>query len=204
MASITVLWSGTDPRTSVARVVMLQTHADFLNLPLATKANNHKGLSEPEMHKYLVNYLDYNTIDDNIGESWRLRRQAQESYEKLKAATEELVHCTARSEGFLSHVFSHEVAPAGSLREVGQKFTKDLLAAGYSEIKTAATLYSLASSGVAPIAGLVRLLSTFFSNMYTKKSCIVCTNHGMALAPRKHCDLGQNPLLGRQEHVCVL
>lgn len=148
-----------DLLVSVARVVMLQTHADFLNLPLATKDNSRKGLSEAEMYKHLETYLNYSLIDNDPAESWRLRRQALESYEKLKTATEELVHSTARSEGFLSHMFSHEVAPAGSLREVGQKFTRDLLGAGYSEPKTATTLYTLASSGVGPIASLVSPLS---------------------------------------------
>ena len=163
MTSIVTSKIGANHHDSVARVVMVQTHADFLNLPLATTENNRKGLAEAELYSHLETYVNYSLIDNDIAESWRLRRQAQESYEKLRAATEEIVHNVANSEGFLSHMFSHEVAPARSLSEVGQKLAKDLLSAGYSESNTATTLYTLASSGVAPIASLVSPLSSLNS-----------------------------------------
>ena len=134
---------------------MIQTLADLLNLPLATKENDRKGLSESDLYKHLENYVNYGLIDADPAESWRLRRNAQASYEKLKAATEELVHATGRIGGFLSNIFSVAAAPTGSLREVGQKYTKELLNAGYSETKTVTTLYSNAAGLVAPISSLV-------------------------------------------------
>ena len=137
---------------------MIQTHADFLNLPLATKENDRKGLSESEMYKHLETYVNYCLIDNDVAESWRLRRQAQASYEKLKAATEELVHGIARSGGLLGHVFGAASAPAGSLRELGQKYTKDLLNAGCNEAKTATILYSTAAGMVGPLASLVCMI----------------------------------------------
>ncbi|KAL9120964.1 MAG: hypothetical protein Q9187_002483, partial [Circinaria calcarea] len=143
-----------DMTKDVARVVMLQTHADFLNLPLATKENGQKGLSESEMYKHLETYLNYSLIDNDPAESWRLRRQAQASYEKLKAATEEIVHGVARSDGFLGHMFGSSSASAGSLRELGQKYTKDLLHAGCNEAKTVTILYTTAAGMVGPLSSL--------------------------------------------------
>lgn len=134
---------------------MVHVHAEFLNLPLAADREDKNGLSEEEMYRHLETYVNYILIDNDPAESWRLRRQAKASYEKLKAATEGLIHSTQRSDGFLGHVFGGAAAPSGSLREMGQKLTKDLLHAGYSVEKTATTLYSIASSGVAPTASLV-------------------------------------------------
>ncbi len=134
---------------------MVHTHADFLDLPLTVKPKEQKGLTEAELYKNLETYLNYNLLDSDHAESWRLRSQAETSSEKLKAATEGLVHSISRSGGLLGNVFGAAAAPAGSLKEAGQKLTKDLLAAGYSETKTATILYSIASSGVGPISSLV-------------------------------------------------
>lgn len=143
---------------SVARVVMIQTHADFLNLPLATKENDQKGLSESEMYKHLEIYVSYYLIDNDAAESWRLRRQAQASYEKLKAATEEVVQGVARSGGLLGHLVGSASAAAGSLREIGQKYTKDLLNSGCNKVDTATILYSTAAGMVGPLSSLVSLV----------------------------------------------
>ena len=136
---------------------MIQIHSDFLNLPLAT-TENAKGLSESAMYKHLENYVNYSLIDTDKAESFRLRRQATASYQALQTATVSVVSTVARSEGFFGHVFGGAAAPPGSLREMGQKFTKDLIHAGYSEAKTATILYSIAAGGVGPITNLVRFL----------------------------------------------
>lgn len=133
---------------------MVQIHADFLYLPLSTKEGE-KGLSEDEMYRNLATLADYIMVDLDHAESWRLRRQARVAQEKLKTATEELVRNTSRSGGFLGNVFGAAPAPAGSLREVGQKLTKDFLGAGNSVEKTAMTLYTTAAGGVASIASMV-------------------------------------------------
>lgn len=145
---------------------MIQTHADFLNLPLATKENHYKGLSEAEMYKDLETYVDYSLIDRDPAESWRLRRQAQASREKLQTATAKLVRDTARGGGFLSHAFGLPEAPPGSLREMGQKYTKDLLNGGLNEAETATILYTTAAGLVGPISSLVSLVAHLIFSVF--------------------------------------
>lgn len=143
---------------SVARVVTVQTHADFLNLSLDTDGKKKEDeLSEEEMYKYIVNYLNYANIDSDPAESWNLRREARDSFNKLKTTTMEMVRKTAAGSGLISHLFAAAPAAKGSLREVGQKLTKDLLGAGYNIEKTATTLFTTAAGGIANIPSTVSL-----------------------------------------------
>ena len=139
---------------SVARVVAVLTHADFLGLSIDTKAENDNGLSEEEMYQAIVTYLNYANIDIDPAESWNLRREAHKSFQRLKTSTEFAVRKNGGG-GLISSFFAAPAAPKGSLKEVGQKLTKDLLGAGYSVEKTAVTLFTTAAGGIANIPSTV-------------------------------------------------
>lgn len=109
------------------------------------------------MYQCIVNYLNYVIVDSDPAESWNLRREARASFKKLENTTVEIVKKTAASCGLISHFFAAPPAAKGSLREVGQKLTKDLLVAGYSVEKTATTLFTTAAGGVANIPNTVSL-----------------------------------------------
>lgn len=143
--------------SSVARVVAVQTHAEFLNLSLYDKEHNQGGLSEKDIHNNIVTYLNYANIDSDPAESWNLRREARESFKKLKTSTEDKVKKVTQTGGFIGHFFAAGPAPKGSLREVGEKLTKDLMDAGYGVEKTATTLFTTAAGGIANIPSTVSL-----------------------------------------------
>ena len=139
----------------------VQTHADFLNLSVhvkGAKEENDESLSEEELHKCVVTYLNYANIDSDIAESWNLRREARQSFMKLKKSTEDMVKRSAPSGGLVGHFFAAAPAAKGSLREVGQNLTKDLLDKGYSVENTATTLFTTAAGGIANIPSTVNLL----------------------------------------------
>ena len=135
-------------------MVAVLTHADFLGLSIDTKAENDNGLSEEEMYQAIVTYLNYANIDVDIAESWNLRREAHKSFQRLKTSTEFAVRKNGGG-GLISSFFANPAAPKGSLKEVGQKLTKDLLGAGYSVEKTATTLFTTAAGGIANIPSTV-------------------------------------------------
>ena len=105
----------------------------------------------------MVTYLDYGNIDADIAESWNLRREAHEAFAKLKKTTESAVKKTGHTAGLIESLFATAPAPApkGSLKEVGQKLTHDLLGAGYSVETTATTLFTTAAGGIANIPSTV-------------------------------------------------
>ena len=147
---------------SIARVVTVQTHAEFLNLSLYVKGENEDGLTEEDMYSCIVNYLNYANIDSDPAESWNLRRTARDSFKKLKVSTEDMVKKNARSGGLVGHFFAAAPAAKGSLREVGQKLTKDLLDKGYNIEKTATTLFTTAAGGIANIPSSVSPTKALF------------------------------------------
>lgn len=108
------------------------------------------------MYKCIVNYLNYANIDSDPAESWNLRREAHKSFARLKTSTENAIRKTGAAGGVIGKFFA-STAPKGSLKEVGEKLTKDLLGAGYSMEKTATTLFTTAAGGVANIPSMVRL-----------------------------------------------
>ena len=130
------------------------THADFLGLSLDNKPQTDEGLSEDEMYKAIVTYLNYANIDSDPAESWNLRREAHKSFQRLKTSTEFAVKKNGGG-GLISQFFAAPAAAKGSLKEVGQKLTKDLLGAGYSVEKTATTLFTTAAGGIANIPSVV-------------------------------------------------
>ena len=140
---------------SVARVVVVQTHSEFLNLGLSQNGKEEDTLSEEEMYRYMVNYLNYAIIDGDIAESWNLRREAHEAFAKLKRTTECAVRKYGRIGGIVGNFFVPPPAPKGSLKEAGQKLTQDLLGAGYSVETTATTLLTTASGGIANVPSTV-------------------------------------------------
>lgn len=135
-------------------MVTVLTHADFLNLSIDNNAKTDEGLSEDEMYKCIVNYLNYANIDSDPAESWNLRREAHKSFGRLKTSTESAIRKTGAVGGVIGKFFA-TAAPKGSLKEVGEKLTKDLLGAGYSLEKTATTLFTTAAGGVANIPSVV-------------------------------------------------
>ena len=143
---------------SIARVVTVRTHAAFLNLSISEDGTETDTLSEAEMYRSIVTYLNYANIDSDPAESWRLRRQAHEAFAKLKKTTESAVRKNGRIGGVLGNFFAAPDAPKGSLREVGQQLTQDLLKAGYSVQNTATTLFTTAAGGIANIPNTVRSL----------------------------------------------
>ena len=143
---------------SVARVVTVLTHADFLNLSIDDKSQNDEGLSETEIYKAIVDYLNYANIDSDPAESWNLRRYAHTAFKRLKTSTEYAVRKNGHVGGVLGNFFSAPPPPKGSLKEVGQKLTQDLLGAGYSIEKTATTLFTTAAGGIANIPSMVSFL----------------------------------------------
>lgn len=135
-------------------MVTVLTHADFLGLSLDNKPKTDEGLSEKEMYNAVVTYLEYVIIDNDPAESWNLRREAHKSFQRLKTSTEFAVKKNGGG-GLISSFFAAPAAPKGSLKEVGQKLTKDLLAAGYSVEETATTLFTTAAGGIANVPSVV-------------------------------------------------
>ena len=133
----------------------LQVHTDFLNLSLSEFGKEEDTLSEQEMYSCLVTYLNYANIDVDPAESFNLRREAHEAFAKLRKTTESAVRKNGRIGGLIGNFFAAAPAPKGSLKEVGQKLTQDLLGAGYSVEKTATTLFTTAAGGIANIPSKV-------------------------------------------------
>lgn len=133
------------------------THADILNLSIANEPKTDEGLSEAEMYKNVVTYFNYANIDSDPADSWNLRREAHKTFKRLKTTTEHAVKKNGGG-GMINSFFAAPAAPKGSLKEVGQKLTKDLLGAGYSIEKTAITLFTTAAGGIANIPSMVRSL----------------------------------------------
>ena len=140
---------------SVARVVTVQMHAEFLNLSLSLDGKEDDTLSEAEMYSCMITYLNYAIVDSDPTESWNLRREAHEAFAKLKRTTESAVRKHGRIGGLVGNFFAPAPAPKGSLKEVGQKLTQDLLAAGYSVEATATTLFTTAAGGIANVPSTV-------------------------------------------------
>lgn len=140
---------------SVARVVTVQVHAEFLNLSLSLDGKEDETLSEGEMYNSMITYLNYAIVDSDPTESWNLRREAHEAFAKLKKTTESAVRKHGRIGGLVGNFFAPPPAPKGSLKEVGQKLTQDLLAAGYSVETTATTLFTTAAGGIANVPSTV-------------------------------------------------
>lgn len=140
---------------SVARVVTVLTHADFLNLSVDNASKTDEALTESDMYKHIVTYLNYANIDSDPAESWNLRRYAHISFGKLKTSTEAAIRKNGGVGGLIGKFFAAAEPPKGSLKEVGQKLTKDLLGAGYSIEKTATTLFTTAAGGIANIPSMV-------------------------------------------------
>ncbi|KAL8768874.1 MAG: hypothetical protein Q9194_005595 [Teloschistes cf. exilis] len=151
-----------DMTKDVARVVTVLTHADFLNLSVDNASKNDEALSESDMYKHIVTYLNYANIDSDVAESWNLRRYAHISFGKLKTSTEAAIRKNGGVGGLIGKFFATADPPKGSLKEVGQKLTKDLLGAGYSIEKTASTLFTTAAGGIANIPSMfVQVLDWF-------------------------------------------
>ena len=136
-------------------MVTVLTHADFLNLSIDNDAKNDEGLSEEEMYKSIVNYLNYANIDNDPAESWNLRRDAHKAFQRLKTSTEYAVRKNGDVGGVIGRFFAAASPPKGSLKEVGQKLTRDLLGAGYSIEETATTLFTTAAGGIANVPSMV-------------------------------------------------
>ncbi|KAL8861303.1 MAG: hypothetical protein Q9178_002175 [Gyalolechia marmorata] len=151
-----------DMTRDVARVVTVLTHADFLNLSVDNSSKNDEALSESAMYKHIVNYLNYANIDSDPAESWNLRREAHISFGKLKISTEHAIRRNGGISGLVGRFFAAADPPKGSLKEVGQKLTKDLLGAGYGIEKTATTLFTTAAGGIANVPSMfVQVLDWF-------------------------------------------
>ncbi|KAL8910281.1 MAG: hypothetical protein Q9171_004404 [Xanthocarpia ochracea] len=151
-----------DMTKDVARVVTVLTHADYLNLSVDNGSKNDEALSESAMYKHIVNYLNYANIDSDPAESWNLRREAHISFGKLKISTEHAIRRNGGVSGLVGRFFAAADPPKGSLKEVGQKLTKDLLGAGYSIEKTATTLFTTAAGGIANVPSMfVQVLDWF-------------------------------------------
>ena len=142
-------------------MVTVLTHADFLNLSIDNKPQNDEGLSEEDMYQSIVTYLNYANIDADPANSWNLRREAHVAFKKLKTSTEFAVKKNGGVGGVLGTFFAPSAPPKGSLKEAGQKLTKDLLAAGYSIEKTATTLFTTAAGGIANIPSTVGVPAEF-------------------------------------------
>ena len=139
----------------------VQLHAEFLNLSLSLNGKEEDTLSEEEMYSCMITYLNYAIIDSDPTESWNLRREAHEAFAKLKRTTESAVRKHGRIGGLVGNFFAPAPAPKGSLKEVGQKLTQDLLAAGYSVEKTATTLLTTAAGGIANLPSTVSQSTIF-------------------------------------------
>ncbi|KAI4157319.1 MAG: hypothetical protein LQ342_008380 [Letrouitia transgressa] len=151
-----------DMTKDIARVVTVQTHAWFLNLSVSENGKDEDTLSEADTYRYIVTYLNYANIDADPAESWRLRRQAHEAFANLKKYTEGAVRKNGRIGGLIGNFFAAPPAAKGSLQEVGQKLTQDLLGAGYSVERTAVTLFTTAAGGIANIPSMfVQILDWF-------------------------------------------
>ena len=135
--------------------MVVQLHSEFLNLGLSQDGKVENTLSEEEMYRCMVNYLNYAIVDADIAESWNLRREAHEAFAKLKKTTECAVRKHGRIGGIVGNFFAPSPAPKGSLKEVGEKLTQDLLGAGYSVEKTATTLLTTAAGGISNVPSTV-------------------------------------------------
>lgn len=133
----------------------VQVFAIFLNLAVSENGKEADTLSEQDMYNSIVTYLNYANIDADIAESWNLRREAHEAFAKLKRTTESAVRKHGRIGGLIGNFFAASPAQKGSLKEVGEKLTQDLLGAGYSVEKTATTLFTTAAGGIANIPSTV-------------------------------------------------
>lgn len=106
LVSPLLLYAATDRVLhSVARVVAVLVHAEFLNLSVSENGQVEDTLSEREMHDCLVTYLNYTNIDADIAESWNLRRKAHEAFAKLKKSTESAVRKNGRVGGLIGNFF---------------------------------------------------------------------------------------------------
>lgn len=141
--------------SSVARIVVVQLHSELLNLGLSQDGKEENTLSEEEMYRCMVNYLNYAIVDGDVAESWNLRREAHEAFAKLKRTTKCAVRKYGRIGGLVGNFLAPSPAPKGSLKEVGEKLTQDLLGAGYSVEKTATTLLTTGAGGISNVAGTV-------------------------------------------------
>ena len=130
-------------------------HADFLNLSVSEHGQEEDTLSEAETHDCIVTYLNYANIDSDVAESFGLRREAHKAFGKLMKATQSAVRKHGRVGGLIGNFFAAPAASKGSLKEIGQKLTQDLLGAGYSIEDTATTLFTTAAGGVANIPSTV-------------------------------------------------
>lgn len=139
----------------------VQLHAEFLNLSLSLNSKEEDTLSEEEMYSCMITYLNYAIVDSDPTESWNLRREAHEAFAKLKRTTESAVRKHGRIGGLVGNFFAPPPAPKGSLKEVGQKLTQDLLAAGYSVETTATTLLTTAAGGIANVPSTVSQSTVF-------------------------------------------
>ena len=148
--------------------MVVQTHSEFLNLGLSQNGKEEDTLSEEEMYRCMVNYLNYAIVDGDIAESWNLRREAHEVFAKLKRTTECAVRKHGRIGGLVGNFFAPPPAPKGSLKEVGQKLTQDLLGAGYSVETTATTLLTTASGGISNVPSTVSrsIICRFFESWW--------------------------------------
>ncbi len=104
---------------------------------------------------------NYAIVDSDPTESWNLRREANEAFAKLKRTTESAVRKHGRFGGLVGNFFAPAPAPKGSLKEVGQKSTQDLLGAGYSVETTATTLLTTAAGGIANVPSTVSRITIF-------------------------------------------
>lgn len=136
-------------------MVTVLTHADFLNLSIDNNSRNDEGLSEDEMYQCIVKYLNYANIDSDPAESWNLRREAHTAFKRLQTSTETAVRRNGGVGGVIGTFFAAPAASKGSLKEVGQKLTQDLLNAKYGIEKTAQTLFTTAAGGIANIPSTV-------------------------------------------------
>lgn len=134
----------------------------MFNMSVSENGEVKDSLSERDMYSCIVNYLNYANIDADIAESWNLRRDAHEAFAQLKKTTEIAVRKHGHIGGLIGEFFAPSAAPKGSLLEVGQKLTQDLLGAGYSVEKTATTLFTTAAGGVANIPSTVRCTLVFY------------------------------------------
>ena len=101
-------------------------------------------------------------ISRNLGTY--LRREAHISFGKLKISTENSIRRNGGVSGLVGRFFAAADPPKGSLKEVGQKLTKDLLGAGYSIEKTATTLFTTAAGGVANVPSMVNSVKAIHYN----------------------------------------
>jgi len=171
-------------------------HSELLNLPLLIKGKTGEGLSEEDMYKHVSTLLQYVILDNDPAESWNLRKRARDGVKKLKAATEQRVRQTSRSGGLLGSYFGIAAAPAGSLSEIGQKLTKNLLDSGYSVEDTATTLFTSAAGGVPNLPNSVSFPYLITSRRPDADTAIVHSDSRLVPDP------GEFKALGGSKEAC--